>query len=65
MPTSIRPPPEMWSAVTADFASTEGCRKVAGETSVPRRSSEVTAERALIVAHASSDPRSCLPTTER
>ena len=36
IPTSTRPP-EMWSTVTAMRASTLGCRKVAGETSVPRR----------------------------
>ena len=65
MPSSIRPPPEMWSAVTTFFASTDGCLKVAGETSVPRRRSEVTAASPAIVAHASREPRSALPITDR
>jgi hypothetical protein len=65
MPSSIRPPPEMWSAVTTFFASTEGCLKVAGETSVPRRRSVVTAARPAIVAQASRELRSVLPITER
>ena len=34
IPRSMRPP-ETWSAVTTSLASTEGWRKVAGETSVP------------------------------
>ena len=33
----------MWSAVVASFASTDGLRKVTGETSVPRRIVAVTA----------------------
>ena len=63
MPSSIRPP-EMWSAVTAFFASTEGWRNVAGETSVPSRSDDVIAASAHIVAHASSEPRDSSPSTE-
>ena len=51
-PSSTRPP-EMWSAVTASFASMDGWRKVAGETSVPSRSADVTAARPQIVPHAS------------
>ena len=55
----------MWSIVTADFASTEGCRKVTGETSEPSRIRSVVTARAASVAMASSDDRSRLPTTER
>ena len=49
MPRSIRPP-ETWSAVTTSLASTDGWRKLAGETSVPSRSFVVSAASALIVA---------------
>ena len=41
---------------TAIRARTEGCRNVAGETSVPSRILEVTAASAETVAHASSEP---------
>ena len=54
----------MWSAVTTFFASTDGCRKVTGETSVPRRSVEVLAARPQIVAQASSELRSVWPITD-
>ena len=63
-PSSIRPPPEMRSAVTTFFASTDGCRKVTGETSVPRRNVEVLAARPQIVAQASSELRSVCPITD-
>jgi hypothetical protein len=53
----------MWSTVTAFFASTDGCLKVAGDTSVPSVMREVTAARPASVAHASSDPRSSSATT--
>ncbi len=58
-------PPETWSAVTASFAKTLGCRNVVGETSAPRRSFVVMAASALIVPHASSDPRPWSPATDR
>ena len=63
MPSSTRPP-EMWSAVTALFASTDGCRNVAGDTSVPSRTSDVIAASAQTVPHASSEPRDSTPSTE-
>ncbi len=63
MPSSTRPP-EMWSAVTALRASTEGWRNVAGETSVPSRSRDVIAASADSVAHASSEPRPPTPSTD-
>ena len=63
MPSTARPP-EMWSTVTTDLASTEGCLKVAGETSVPSVIREVTAARPASVVHASSEPRSRLPSTD-
>ena len=46
-------PPETWSAVAAAFASSAGSRKVAGETSVPKRSVGVRAASAAIVVQAS------------
>lgn len=55
----------MWSALTASFASTEGWRKVVGDTIVPSRNVEVTAPSAAIVDQASSEPRSRLSSTER
>ena len=64
MPSSTRPP-DTWSTVTTDLARTDGCRKVAGETSVPSLSRDVTAASAASVVHASSDPRSALPMTDR
>ncbi len=63
MPSSMRPP-EMWSAVTALRASTEGWRNVAGETSVPSRSCEVIAASAHSVPQASSEPRAPSPSTD-
>ena len=63
MPSSIRPP-EMWSAVTAFLASTEGWRNVAGETSVPSRTVDVIAASPHSVAHASSEPRDATPSTD-
>ena len=59
-PSSTRPP-DTWSAVTTILASTDGCRKVAGETSVPSRMRLVRAASAARVAQASSDPRSGMP----
>ena len=53
----------MWSTVTAFFASTDGCLKVAGDTSVPSRMREVTAASAASVAQASSEPSSSAATT--
>ena len=64
IPTSTRPP-ETWSTVATTLASSDGCRKVAGETSVPRRTVLVTAASAARVAQASSEPRSPRPSTER
>ena len=55
MPSSTRPF-EMWSTVVASFASTDGWRKVTGETSVPSRIVLVTAASPASVAHASSEP---------
>ena len=46
-------PPEMWSTVAAAFASRPGRRKVAGETSVPKRSVVVRAARPASVVQAS------------
>ena len=57
-------PPETWSAVTASFASTDGWRKLDGETIVPRRSVVVRAASALIVPQASSEPFSFAPETD-
>ncbi len=54
----------MWSAVTADLASTDGWRNVAGETSVPSRSVLVVAASPQIVDQASSAPRVVSPSTE-
>ena len=48
----------MWSAVVTIFATSDGCRNVAGETIVPRRRVEVTAASPQSVPQASSDPRS-------
>src|SRR5207237_364628 len=49
-------PPEAWSAVTTAFASVDGCRKVAGEPSVPSRSVVVRGASAAICVQASSEP---------
>ena len=57
-------PPEMWSAVVTSFASTDGWRKLDGETIVPSRSVEVCAASAHSVPQASSDPRSPSPMTD-
>ena len=46
----------MWSAVTTLRASTDGCRNVTGDTSVPSLSVVVCAASALIVPNASSEP---------
>ena len=63
---SVTRPLEIWSAVATTLASTEGWRKVAGETSVPRRSVVVSAPSAASVVHASSEPRSeCSPPSAR
>ena len=51
--------------MTAALASTEGWRNVTGETSVPSRSVEVMAASPETVPHASSEPRSPWPSTER
>ena len=62
-PSSIRPP-EMWSAVVASLASTDGCRNDDGETIVPSRNVLVCAASAQIVPQASSEPRSPSPMTD-
>ena len=56
MPSTMRPP-EISSAVAALRASNDGCRNVAGETSVPSSSFVVRAARPASVAHASSTGR--------
>jgi hypothetical protein len=62
-PSEIRPL-EMWSAVVASFASTDGWRKLDGETIVPSRSVVVRAASAQSVPQASSEPRSPSPITD-
>jgi hypothetical protein len=57
-------PPEMWSTVAATRASSEGWRKVAGETMVPSRMRPVCAATPASVVQASSEPRSSAPKTE-
>ena len=64
MPSSIRPS-DTWSAVVTSLASTDGWRKLVGETIVPSRSVVVRAASALIVPQASSAPRSPSPITDR
>ena len=64
MPRSIRPP-DTWSAAITSRASTDGWRKLVGETIVPRRSFVVRAASALMTAQASSAPRSPSPITDR
>ena len=64
MPSSIRPL-ETWSAVVTSLASTDGWRKLVGDTIVPSRSVVVRAASALIVPQASSAPRSPAPITDR
>jgi hypothetical protein len=63
MPSSIRPP-DVWSAVTTDLASTDGCRNDVGETIVPSRIREVTGPSAASVPHASSELRSVRDCTD-
>ena len=55
-PSSTRPP-EMWSTVATIRESTDGRRKVAGETIVPSLIRSVTAASPASVAQASSEPR--------
>ena len=55
----------MWSTVATAFASSDGWRKVAGETSVPKRSSLVSAASPAIVVQASCGRALVRATNER
>ena len=63
-PSSTRPP-EMWSTVVAAFASSEGWRKVTGDTIVPSRMRELRAAIAASVVQASWEPRPIWPSPDR
>jgi hypothetical protein len=54
----------MWSTVATIRETTEGRRKVAGETIVPRRIRSVIAASPARVAQASSEPRREMSNTD-